>query len=38
MLLNVVNNYYKVVIKITGLRERTTSERVNCYEPRAITP
>ena len=38
MILNIVNQIHKVVIKITGLRDWTPSKMVKFHEQKAITP
>ena len=37
LVLNIVTNFHKVVIKITGIRDQTPSKMVNFHEQRATT-
>ena len=38
MVLNIVNYFHKVVIKITGFLDRTPSKLVKFHEQMALTP
>ena len=38
MVLNIVTKFHKVMIKITGYRDRTLSKTVNFHEQWAMTP